>query len=199
MSGTLTSIIGPMFSGKSSYMVNVIERYHRAKRSCLIIKHATDLREGAKTHVQTHAGYIYDLVPVIYAGDLRDAKVTSEVARCSVIGIDEIQFFAMHDVALAREVAGVIEDWLRRGKIVVCAGLDTDWMRAPFSLLAPLIAISHNVVKLLAVCRKCGADAPFSARCHTGDGALYSDPVGGDDKYMALCRSCYYAMADEKS
>lgn len=51
-----------------------------------------------------------------------------------------------------------------------------------------LLPNTEEMLKLLAVCRQCGADAPFS---HRKVADIDVQLIGGDDKYMALCRSCY--------
>jgi thymidine kinase len=130
------------------------------------------------------------MVPIVYARDLRDDLIARAIDECDVIGIDEIQFFAMYDDERARDVVRIVDEWVARGKIVICAGLDSDYMRRPFAVVAPLVAMSTRITKLLAVCSQCGADAMFSARTCSDD-ATYSDPVGGANKYVALCRACY--------
>lgn len=189
MNGHLTAIIGPMFSGKSSAMVSAIERFHRGGKKCIIIKHCADKRFGASTCVITHAGFEHNTVPVVFTGDLNDDTIARIIDCNDVIGVDEIQFFAMFDDANARAVINTIEGWLMRKKTVICAGLDNDWKREPFAILAHLVARANVVVKLLAVCQ-CGADAPFTIRKLT-DSETYANPVGGGEKYAAVCRACF--------
>ena len=195
--GYLSTIVGPMFSGKSSLMVSSVERHYRAKKRCIIIKHAFDHREeqgaidGADSlSIQTHAGHVHKMVPVIYVSDLASREAEDAFNRNEVIGIDEIQFFAMYDQEKASAVITILEKWVSLGKIIVCSGLDLDWRREPFALLEHLVGRSHYVTKLMAVCMKCGADALFSARTISDD-VQYQNPVGGNDKYEALCRRCY--------
>lgn len=177
-------------SHNSSNMICTIERHIRAHRKCIIIKHAIDTRYGETCDIRTHGGIVFDMAQIIYASNLRDDILARAIDECDVVGIDEIQFFAMYDDNLAKDVAQTIDEWVVRGKIVICAGLDSDYARRPFAVIAPLIALSTRISKLLAVCSRCGADAMFSARIHS-DSETYSDPVGGANKYIALCRECY--------
>ena len=179
-------------SHNSSNMICAIERHTRARRKCVIIKHATDTRYGETCDIRTHGGVTFDMVPIIYARSLRDDLIMRAIDKYDVIGIDEIQFFAMYNDELARDVTRLVDNWVAQGKIVICAGLDSDYTRRPFAVIAPLVAISTRVAKLLAVCSRCGADAMFSARTSSDD-STYSDPVGGANKYIALCRACYAA------
>ncbi|MCK9602824.1 MAG: hypothetical protein M0R66_00375 [Candidatus Omnitrophica bacterium] len=189
--GNLHLIIGPMFSGKSSLMLGAVERYARAGRKCIIIRHGRDHRDGERATMRTHAGHIHDMVPIARSSSLTDAETARAIDASDVIGVDEMQFFAMYDEDIARAVASAIEEWLLRGKIIICAGLDADWQREPFAVIALLVCAADRVTKLLAVCTRCGADAQCSARTLFDD--AYSDPVGGREKYEAQCRECYRA------
>lgn len=193
MSGQLQIIIGPMFSGKTSMMMTVVERSHRAKKKCLIITHAIDQRFNATDCIVTHAGFTHASVPTLLTASLESEQVARAVKDCAVIGIDEIQFFG-RDNAAVRATMRVIEEWLLSGKMVVCAGLDTDWRREPFPILAPLVGHASIVTKLLAVCATCGEDAPFSARLTTLGDDAFVNPVGSDEKYRGVCRRCYLRM-----
>jgi len=89
------------------------------------------------------------------------ASAALEAARArlraaEVVGVDEGQFFP--DLALAAEALAAA------GKTVVVAALDGDFRREPFPAVAALLPKVEAVSKILAVCKRCGADAPFSAR-----------------------------------
>jgi thymidine kinase len=47
---------------------------------------------------------------------------------------------------------------------------------------------ADSIEKLNAVCMGCGKDAPFSYRL-TSDTEV--EVIGGAEKYMAVCRTCY--------
>lgn len=196
MSGKLRLIIGPMFSGKTTQLVHDVERYWRAGKRCVIIKHASDTRFATDARIVTHAGHECAKIPTIIAANLDDADVCDALAGAEVIGIDEVQFITAPHLfadlaapAIAR-VVDTIEALVLAGKIVICGGLDTDYRRVPFALTFALIGRAHEIVKLLAVCANCGADALFSARI-APDAAYEQSHVGGCDKYAALCRACF--------
>jgi thymidine kinase len=177
-----------MFSGKSSRMVGAIERFARAGKRCVIISHCLDKRRyGEIGAVRTHDGCTHDKIPMIYSDNFRDPEITDVFRRNDIIGIDEFQFFAQ-SAQEAVACVNILEAWVLAGKTIICAGLDTNWKREPFAMLAPLVARADSVTKLLAVCG-CGSDAPFSARIRSSE--AYVDPIGGEDKYVARCRKCY--------
>ena len=72
------------------------------------------------------------------------------------------------------------------------AALDGTFKRKPFSDILNLVPLAEEVTKLSAVCMNCFQDASFSKRI-TGDGETV-EVIGGADKYMAVCRSCYYSQ-----
>lgn len=194
--GVLHVIIGPMFAGKSTMMGTLVERHFFAKKRCLIIKHTTDQR-FASTALCTHSGHHYNNIAVQFAQYLRDAD--DKVAAYDVIGIDEIHFFAQDSVD---DVMKPIEKWLQSGKYIICAGLDTDWRRESYPIIGPLVGQAQYVSKLLSVCKFCGRDAQFTMRWREHQGVTdetrkelancaYDNPVGGADKYAAVCRECF--------
>ena len=77
-----------------------------------------------------------------------------------------------------------------KGKFVVIAALDGDFRRQPFGDILSLIPLAETVTKLNAVCMNCFGDAAFSKRITLSDGEKV-EVIGGADKYMAVCRTCY--------
>src|SRR6202043_788268 len=69
--------------------------------------------------------------------------------RTEVIGIDEAQF-------LGEEVVDVCTKLANRGKRVIVAGLDPDYLGRPFEPMPRLLAIAEEITKLLAICVRCG-------------------------------------------
>ncbi len=182
--GRLHLIIGPMFSGKTTHMMTYLAQKIREHRRCVVISHSTDKRYDEHI-ICTHAKQTFD-VPSIKCSDLTEAE--RAFSDNEIIGIDEIQFFGLSAESATRVVA-LLEGWLLRGKIIICAGLDSDYRGIPFSILAPLIVQADKVKKLHAACEKCGARAGFSVR-KIADDRVYANPVGGGDKYSAYCRVC---------
>lgn len=75
------------------------------------------------------------------------------------------------------------------GKIVIIAALDGTFQRKTFGKVVNLIPCSESVVKLSAVCVLCQDDAAYSARL-SNETAV--EVIGGADKYIAVCRTCYF-------
>lgn len=110
--------------------------------------------------------------------------------EASFVGIDEPQFFGMDLIPVVREL-------LKRGLDVVAAGLDLDFKKDPYPVMANLTGIANEVVKVSAVCVVCGKRAMYSQRLINGEPALRSSPVelvdGADQRvtYEARCGCCH--------
>ncbi len=81
----------------------------------------------------------------------------------------------------------------KRGKTVIAAGLDADFLTDPFVHVCLLVAKAESVTKIYSRCdtKGCDNDALFSAKKESGDKTNRYE-VGKDDKYSAKCRKCYY-------
>mgnify|MGYP001055552487 CR=1 FL=1 len=75
------------------------------------------------------------------------------------------------------------------GKIVIVAALDGTFQRKPFGKVLNLVPLAETVTKLSAVCVMCQDDAAFSVRL-SNETAV--EVIGGADKYIAVCRTCYH-------
>jgi thymidine kinase len=114
---------------------------------------------------------------VASAAEILD-RVTDET---DVVGIDEGQFF---DASLV----GVVNTLADRGKRVIVAGLDQDFMGQPFEPMPELLAVAEYVDKTLAICMRCGAPANRTQRLVAATDRVI---VGGADQYEARCRQCF--------
>jgi hypoxanthine phosphoribosyltransferase len=103
-----------------------------------------------------------------------------------VVGIDEVQFFGDEAVSVCQRLAD-------QGLRVIAAGLDKDYLGAPFDPMPQLLAIAEYVSKELAVCVRCGNPAGRSQRL-VGDGSRIL--LGAAGAYEARCRACFEPIAD---
>jgi thymidine kinase len=101
--------------------------------------------------------------------------------RTEVIGIDEAQF-------LGDEVVEVCTKLANLGKRVIVTGLDTDYLGRPFEPMPRLLAVAEEIVKLLAICVRCGNPAVHTQRLFESDELIV---VGASEMYEARCRKCF--------
>lgn len=167
-------VTGPMFSGKTSELIRRVRRYCCAGKRCLVVKHGEDTRY-LKEHVVTHTNTSLPAMRVE-----RLSCVLAHADRYDVVAVDEGQFFDDLEAG-----AKALAD---RGKVVLVAALNGTFERRPFKQVSELMAACEGVQHLVAICSMCFRDAPFSKRV---TGELDERVVGGADKYMAVCRTCY--------
>lgn len=180
--GYIEVISGCMFAGKTEELIRRIKTLEFAKKNVLVFKPAIDNRYS-NTKVVSHAGSSVESIVVPDACSILDFVKDDT----DVIAIDEVQFFD-EDVLL------VCNYLAKKGKRVMCAGLDTDFRAEPFGVMPRLITDAEFVTKLTAVCMKCGAPATRTQRLVNGKPAQYTDPiimVGAAEAYEARCRHCH--------
>ena len=180
--GSLTVIAGSMFSGKTEELIRRLRRALYARRSVLVFKHAFDTRSDL-TEIRSHNGVPHEAIAVSTSGELLEG-VEPET---DVVAVEEAQFFDEGIVGVCRRLAD-------SGYGVIVAGLDMDFRGEPFGPMPMLLAEADEVVKLRAICARCGRDASRSQRLIDGKPAPASAPtilVGAQETYEARCRHCH--------
>lgn len=192
--GTLIVRVGPMYSGKSTWLNGELTELSDKGFSSVKITHSDDVRNDVRTSDDagsTHNSSYTSLsvkVRKIKATKLRDIPVPSE----KVIGIDESQFFP--------DLLEVVEDWVEnRGKHVRVAGLCGDSDKRKFGQTNDLVPISDEFIKLKASCNICLQElknADFHGNIFAISGPFTKclvdktsqKLVGGSDTYIPVCR-----------
>jgi thymidine kinase len=185
--GRLEVITGPMFSGKSEELIRRLKRARIARLRVLCFKPDIDLRYH-RTAIASHSSQTMEARTVPNLEDLR-ATLEPELDKVDVIGIDESQFFAPELVAYCLHLVHL-------GKRVVIAGLDTTFAGDPFTPVPDLMAVADEVLKLSAVCMKCGSPAIHTQRLGSDQSLVV---VGAAGLYEARCRGCFHPEGDEPS
>lgn len=180
--GWIEVICGSMFSGKTEELIRRLNRARIAGQKVEIFKPSVDVRYSEE-EVVSHNQNAIRSTPVQFAGD-----IPLLASDCSVVGIDEAQFFDNELVNVCRSLAN-------SGKRVILAGLDMDFKGEPFEPMPQLMATAEYVTKVRAICMKCGNVASYSYRLAKEDDKVL---LGEQDKYEARCRSCFYEDEDEK-
>jgi thymidine kinase len=187
--GKLTVVCGSMFAGKSEELIRRARRALYAKKRVQVFKPAIDVRYD-ESMVVSHEGARHEAIPVSGVAELRE-KLAPDA---QVVLIEESQFFDEKLVDLVVELAD-------RGYDVICAGLDQDFRRRPFGPMPQLLAVADEVVKLRAICMKCGDTASHTQRIVDGRPANINDPlvmIGATEAYEARCRRCHELRGERK-
>ena len=108
--------------------------------------------------------------------------------------IDEAQFLTPEQVD---QLAAVTDMF---GINVMCFGLRTDFRTQLFPGSKRLFEVADDIIEIKSSC-SCGTKTMFNARIDS-EGNVVTDgdqiEVGGDDRYIALCRKCYYERIGNK-
>uniref|UniRef100_A0A6C0J3S5 thymidine kinase n=1 Tax=viral metagenome TaxID=1070528 RepID=A0A6C0J3S5_9ZZZZ len=173
--GSLDIILGPMFSGKTTRIIELYEKYLSENKKPIAINFANDTRYHDKM-LSTHDKR---MIPCVQCMNLVDVLLTDDIQNSSIILINEGQFF--ND--LYDNVILLVEKYKKH---VIIGGLDGDFKRVKFGQLCDLLPFCDTVIKLYASCN-CGKPAIFSHRV-TNE---VTQVVIGSSNYIPLCRTCY--------
>ena len=179
--GTFNLILGSMWSGKTSELVNRYKRHTIGDRNCLMIKYKNDTRydnEMVVTHDKIKVQAF--VCEFLYEAD-------HLIDDFDVICVDEIQFY--------KDAHIFVDKWANMGKIVEACGLNGTFNRKEFPMISKLIPLAENVSFLKAVCKETGEDAIFSDINVIVDNNV-TEVIGGSELYNAVDRKTYYKNKD---
>ena len=188
-SGYLEIILGSMYSGKSTRLVEIYKKCKFCNISVTVINHTIDNRYDDKL-LSTHDKV---KIPCIKSERLSDVwteddlnnntriQEKNKVRSSDVILINEGQFF--------EDLYEVVVEMLNNNKKVYICGLDGDFERKKFGSILDLIPLCDKVYKLTSLCSLCkdGTSAIFSMRLTNEK----EQTVVGSDNYIPVCRKCY--------
>jgi thymidine kinase len=174
--GWIEVITGSMFSGKSEELIRRLRRAQIARQRVQIFKPGIDNR-FSDDHITSHSEMRIESENV----ESSAALLTRVHEDTEVVGIDEGQFFDVELPAVCNTLAD-------RGKRVIVAGLDQDYLGKPFEPMPQLLAIAEYITKTLAICVVCGRPANHTQRLVTSSERVL---VGASGTYEARCRVCF--------
>ena len=180
--GKIELIIGPMFSGKSTRLIEQMRKYVYKAKKTIMVKYYADQRYSEKSEVVTHDLIKYDSINCKL---LRNSFET--LKQYDVIGIDEGQFFA--------DLVEVCEELALIGKIVLIAALNGDFRMEPFPVIQRIIAKSDKIKLLKAYCFNCHKDAKFSLRIVQSNETVL---IGAGEAYKPACRECHVFFSKQR-
>lgn len=187
-SGHLELILGCMFSGKSTELIQRIYKHHCIGNTVCVITYSKDNRYGENA-VRSHdrLSYKANVCEKLYDFYNNNKSIIEE---SQVICIEEGQFFSdLFDFVV------YCTDELN--KHVIVSGLDGDYNRKPFENVINLISHSESVTKLSALCSFCkdGTKANYSMRTVDSE---KRELIGGVDTYLPVCRYHFLKNKEEK-
>ena len=192
----LEIIIGPMYSKKSSRLVEIYNQCNFCNISVAVINHSIDNRYDEKL-LTTHDLIKIPCIQTTKLSDIWDYKDIDshfnessdnhiKLRSADVILINEGQFF--------KDLYTVVQDMLKCNKRVYVCGLDSDFERKKFGQILDLIPLCDKVNKLTSLCSQCKDGTPgiFSMRLTPEK----QQTLVGSDNYIPVCRKCYEIKND---
>lgn len=193
-SGYLEIILGGMYAGKTSRLVEIYKQCTFCNISVAVINHSIDNRYDEEL-LSTHDKIKIPCIKTKRLFDIWSDSIDMEsnvelvprirdnfkVSRSSVILINEGQFFP--------DLEEFVKKLLLNSKKVYVCGLDGDFERKKFGQILDLIPLCDKVTKLTSLCSMCknGTLGIFSKRISCEQ----IQTVVGTDNYIPVCRSCY--------
>jgi len=175
--GFLHIIFGPMFSGKSTKLINEINTLKMYKKNILIINSDKDIRVS-HNFIKTHNDIQYKAIKL---NDLDETKVSIIIKKYDTVCIDEAQFFP--------NLIIFVKKLLEFNIHIIVTGLNGDTNQNKFGHIIDLIPLANKIDKLSGICTLCNDGTP-------GDFSILKKNqekkeqilVGGDDMYQCVCR-----------
>lgn len=178
--GYLELIIGPMYSGKTSKLIEIYNQCELSNIHVYVINHHIDKRY----HQELLTSHDKKMIPCIQIEHMKTFMEDhlASIPANSVILINEGQFFS----DLFENVLLLVEKHNLR---VYISGLDSDYKRENFGQMRDLLPYCDMITKLHSFCSKCknGTRAVFTQRISNEENQV----VVGSENYLPLCRKCF--------
>ena len=195
--GKLYFRYGTMGSAKTALLLTTAYNFEERGLTYLCMKPAIDTREGesvikSRIGIERHCEWIFPETDIY-----RMVKNMFRDTGCFIewFLIDESQFLS---TAQIDQLARVVDDF---GSNVVCYGLRTDFQSRLFEGSRRLFEIADTIDEIKSTCH-CGRKTIVNARIDghgnfVNEGAIVE--IGGDERYVAVCRKCWRNKRIEQS
>ncbi len=187
--GKLYFRYGTMGSAKTAMLLTQAYNFEERGMNYLCMKPIIDNREKenvirSRIGIERKCSWIY-LEMDLYRY-LKELFEHSLVVKDWIL-IDESQFLTADQID---QLARVVDDY---GVNVVCYGLRTDFQSHLFEGSRRLLELADTIDEIKSTC-SCGRKTIINARIDS-QGNIVTDgnqvEIGGDDKYVSLCRRCW--------
>ena len=176
MRGTLETIVGAMFAGKTSELLKRILWAKHQEKKILVVKPIIDNRYSEKLLI-THNNLSHECYSMKNWNDTnKEFNLVKE--NFDVVFLDEVQFMN------PSETIDNVEKILNAQIDVVCAGLDQDSRGKPWETSSFLLGLSDKITKIYGFCNVCGLEATKTYRKVQGGERTQ---VGASEIYEPRC------------
>ncbi len=188
-----------MGSGKSMHLLASAHNFQAHSIPFIIFKSEIDDRDGENVIHSRALGdrecisiskldNLYSIVGAYKDNEILGAEPIKWIL------VDEAQFLTAEQV----DQLAAIADTLNIN--VMCYGLRTDFQTHLFEGSKRLFEVADTLEEIKSSCY-CNHKTIFNARINS-DGQIVTDgeqvEIGGDDRYVSICRKCYYEKTGNK-
>lgn len=187
--GKLYFRYGTMGSAKTALLLTTAYNFAERGVKFLCLKPVIDTRDKnnvihSRIGIERSCEWIY---PDMDLYEFFKARFATENEVDEWILVDEAQFMSPAQV---EQLSRLVDDF---GCNVVCYGLRTDFRSKMFPGSMRLFELADTIDEVKSTC-SCGRKTIINARIDANgnvvtDGAQVE--IGGDDKYVSLCRNCW--------
>lgn len=175
--GYLKIILGCMYAGKTSKLINIYNMMKLSNIPTVVINYEEDNRYDYNL-LSTHDK---NMIPCLKTLKLMSIVENESLLSEKVIIINEGQFFPDLEI--------FVKIMLERKKHIYVCGLDGDYQMKKFGQILDIIPLCNEVEKLNAICAKCknGTKAYFTLRLTSEK----DQKVIGSGNHIPVCRNCH--------
>ena len=171
----ITLITGPMFSGKTTKLIQKVDRCVIKQKKYIIIRHNLDTRT-ITTDIKTHRGDIHSNFNIVQIECLSNYKLDDEY---DLIAIDEGQFFSPNDL-----YSFCLKNITKK---IIISCLNGDSEQKQWDTISNIFPLCSKITKLRAVCEYCKNSADFTKKLTKSFNKI---DIGDKNKYIACCYNC---------
>tara|TARA_B100001063_G_C16549734_1_gene445430 strand:+ start:168 stop:707 length:540 start_codon:yes stop_codon:yes gene_type:complete len=178
----LTINCGPMYSGKTTKLINMYNSNNNDFRKLVIdynIQNDNTEENQLINHDKQH-------IPCIRTKHLTqlfsDKSYSTKIGTGTTFYINEAQFFT--------DLKDFVLKLLQMNKTVHLYGLDGDFQQNKMGQILDLIPYCDSISKLKGKCNNCNNKAIFSKRITSSLEQYLTDETA----YIPLCRKCFYKL-----
>ena len=178
MNSFLHIIIGPMFSGKTTKLINEINTLKIYKKNILIINSKKDNRIETDS-IKTHTNIVYNA----YKTENLTRELINELSnKYDVIAIDEAQFFD--------NLYDFVNELLKLNIHIIVCGLNGDRNQKKFGFITDLIPLANKIDKLSGICNICNDGTPgdFTSIKSINKDSNNQILIGDNNLFLCVCR-----------
>ncbi len=172
-----------MNAGKSTEILKIAHNYEEQNKHVLLFTPAIDDRYG-RGQITSRMGLSRDAIII---EDGTDMLGLAREAHPDCVLVDEGQFLSRRQVIALTRIVDELDI------PVIVYGLKNDYRNRLFSGSEALLLLADKIEEVKAVCWHCSKKATMLLKLKdgspVGDGPQIE--IGGNDKYISVCRKCY--------